>query len=86
MGDRKRGDAVNFAPGPAQLPVEVHEKHNLSLLVHMYSIQTRPIPNFCTLTALLVLLEIVPRVYPHIDGVFIFARICATYNQGGDTT
>ena len=23
MGDRKRGDAVNFAPGPAQLPVEV---------------------------------------------------------------
>jgi hypothetical protein len=25
MGDRKRGDAVNFAPGPAQLPVEVGE-------------------------------------------------------------
>ena len=23
MGDRKRGDAVNFAPGPAQLPIEV---------------------------------------------------------------
>ena len=23
MGDRKRGEAVNFAPGPAQLPIEV---------------------------------------------------------------